>query len=162
MFYSILYVQKSNDRPSISGLRHASCSQRRTPRRCWNRIDLRPVLSRRVGNAHHAPDVPKSTLSRVANLKTGSCCFHVLKCTFSIPPKAQRNIIFILFVQGKGVHKVIHGWANAKVHAAQGISDSMVSSIVSKVAHMHGSTYADAAKTFHTRYYHTIRTQVCD
>jgi len=52
---------------------------------------------------------------------------------------------------GKGVHKVIHGWANAKVHAAQGISDSMVSSIVSKVAHMHGSTYADAAKTFHTR-----------
>ena len=120
MFYSILYVQKSNDRPSISGLRHASCSQRRTPRRCWNRIDLRPVLSRRVGNAHHAPDVPKSTLSRVANLKTGSCCFHVLKCTFSIPPTAQRNIIFILFVQGKGVHKVIHGWANAKVHAAQG------------------------------------------
>ena len=54
---------------------------------------------------------------------------------------------------------MIHGWANAKVHSAQGISDSMVSSIVSKLAHMHGSTYADAAKTFHTRYYHNIRTQ---
>ena len=32
------------------------------------------------------PDV-QGQHPRVANLKTGSCCFHVLKCTFSIPPQ---------------------------------------------------------------------------